>query len=544
MTSGRADSVVARLAAGAIAPGAVALVIACAAAWIALLTPVSAAAQGAALLPPTDPAHAHLRMLEAAGVVARGLQGVGPLSEARVAWVVRDARALLAASLELPQSRRADLLAAVQALEARFGSGAAGGLVELEGSVGESPGRGVPDIPLGGLDVVVNPLIGGSGGRSLGDRAGVAVAARAGVGLGSRAALVLGGRADASRYSGDAPGRRGGVLELALVRAVAGPVALEVGRSPLRSGLAGTFGLVLAPSLPSLDLVRISADRPIAVPVLGDLDFQLFAADLGPAQSYPHASLFGWVLGSRPVEGTRFELALLSKQGGEGAPEAPFLDRLEDFAWIGSWWSPRADNLSDKYASLGIRTRLAAVELLAEAALTDMDRALPRHTLVESAAYRLGVALPALGPAGRHALRVEGVTAGPHMYRHEVFRTGAAVEGYAQGSDVGPDGRAILVAHAFTAPASGWRTEVSLAVEERSADAWSRSPLEADALVLLEDRAEEVRARLAATLTRDFLEARMGARVTLGGERIRNFAFQAGAHRWSWTARVGLWRAF
>ncbi|MHB1194680.1 MAG: capsule assembly Wzi family protein [Longimicrobiales bacterium] len=510
----------------------------------ALLAPVPATAQSAALLPPTDPAYAHLLVLERAGLAPRGLQGVGPVSGARVAWVVRDARALLAASPELPQSRRADLLAALQALEARFGSGAAGGLVELEGGAGESPGRGVPDIPLGSLDVVVNPLIGGSGGRSLGDRAGVAVAARAGVGLGSRAALVLGGRADASRYSADAPGRHGAALELAFVRAVAGPLAVEVGRSHVRSGLTGTFGLVLAPSLPSLDLVRVSTDRPIAVPVLGDLDFQLFAADLGPAQSYPHASLFGWVVGSRPVVGTRIELALLSKQGGEGAPDASFGDRLEDFAWIGSWWSPRDDNLSDKYLSLGLRTRLAALELLAEAALTDVDRTLPRHSLLESAAYRAGIAVPALGRAGRHAVRVEGVTAGPHMYRHEVFRTGAAVDGYPQGSDVGPDGRAILLAHAYTAPASGWRTDASLALEERSADAWSRSPIEADALVLLEDRAEEVRARLAATVTREFLEARMGARVTLGGERIRNFAFQTGAHRWSWTARVGLWRAF
>jgi hypothetical protein len=522
LTSRRADSVVARVAAGAVA-----LVVACAAAPVALLTPVSAVAQSAALLPPTDPAHAQLRILEVAGLAPRGLEGVGPLSEARVAWITREARTRLGTMEGLPASRRADVLAAVEALEARLGSGAGGGLVELEAGAGESPGRGVPDIPLGGLDVVVNPLTAESGGRSLGDRAGVAVAARAGVGWGSRAALVLGGRAAASRYSGDAPGRQGAVLELAFVRAVAGPFAVEVGRSPVRSGLAGTFGLVLAPSLPSLDLVRISADRPIAVPVLGDVDFQLFAADLGPAQSFPHASLFGWVVGSRPVVGTRIELALLSKQGGEGAPEAP-----------------RDDNLSDKYMSLGLRTRLAALELLAEAALTDMDRTLPRHTLLESAAYRLGVALPALGPAGRHALRVEAVTAGPHMYRHDVFRTGAAVDGYPQGSDVGPDGRAIVLAHAYAAPASGWGTDVSLALEERSADAWARSPVEADALVLLEDRAEEVRARLAATVTRDFPGARVGARVTLGGERIRNFAFRAGARRWSWTARAGLWRAF
>jgi hypothetical protein len=466
---------------------------------------------------------------------------VTPVSEARLVEVVRAARDRLSAVQGLSDARRTDLLAVIAALEARFGSAGPRGLVELEGGVGKSPGRGVPDTELGSLDVVVNPLAASFGGRALGDRASGALAARFGLPLGRSLALSVGGRADASRFSGDVPGRQGAAVEAMSARAVVGSVAFEVGRSTLRGGLPGGFDLVVGPALPPLDLVRFSSDRPLRIPVLGDFDFQVFAADLGPRQSFPHSKLFGWVVGGQPGPGTRVEIALLSKQGGQGAPEASFGERIRDIVWIGDWLWPVDGNFSDKYASLGIRSRIAGADVLGEAALTDVDRKLLRHTLRDAAAYRLGIGLPSLGTSGRHALRLEGVVTGPHVFRHQPFRTGAAVEGYPQGSDLGPDARALSLVHVFAMPSSGWRTEWTLALEERSADDWARSEFEEDALTLLEDRPEEVRVRSVASLMRDLGKGRGGARMTLGGERVRNFGFVQGASRWNWTARTGLW---
>ena len=508
-----------------------------------LALPRAAAAQSAALLPPTDPAYAHLLVLERAGLAPRGLQGVGPVSEARAAWVARDARALLAAAGGLSGARRADALAAVEALEARFGSGGPRGLVEVEGSLGRSPGRGVPDTELGSLDVVVNPLAAPVGGRPLGDELGAAAAARVALPLGSRFAVSVGARADASRFGGEAPGRQGAAVEVLSARAVVRRVAFEVGRSYLQGGLAEGEGLVLGPALPPLDMVRVATDRPLALHVLGDLDFQLFAADLGEAQTFPHAKLFGWILGSEPRPGTRIQVTLLSKQGGEGAPGASLALRLKDVTWVGEWLWPEEKNFSDKYAGVGLRSRLGAVEILAEAALTDVNRRLPCHTFRDAAAYRVGVAVPAWGPGGRHALRLEGVVTGPHVYRHQPFRTGAAVDGYPQGNGVGPDGRGLHLVHRFSAPALGWRTETVVSLEERSADDLGRSPFEEDALVLLQDRAEEVRLRAVASVVRELAAGRGGIRLTLGAERVRGFGFEEGARRWNRVARVGLWCA-
>lgn len=85
---------------------------------------------------------------------------------------------------------------------------------------------------------------------------------------------------------------------------------------------------------------------------------------------------------------------------------------------------------------------------------------------------------------------------------------------------------------------------MAVALEERSADDWARSPFEEDALALLRDLPEELRLRGTATVAHDRVDGRAGVWVFLGGERVRNFAFQEGRDRWSWALRVGVRRTF
>lgn len=506
-------------------------------------------AQSASLLPPTDPAYLHLAVLERAGLVPEGVAGVGPVSVGRVVRIVAEVRARMHATAGgAARVDARDLQAALEQLEARFARGGTSSappgahvLVELEGGLGSSPGRTIPDTELGSVDVVVNPLLAGAGGRPLGDQAGAALAVRTAVGLGSGFALTAGGRGDVSRFSGAVPGRQGAALESLSARAVLRRVSVEVGRAHLRAGVPGAFDLVLGPDLPSVDLVRLSTDRPLLLHGLGYVDFQVFAADLGRDHVYPHARLLGWAVGSRPAAGTRVELVLLSKQGGEGAPEASWWDRIRDVAWPGDWLSPLEENLSDKYVGLGASYRVGDLQVLAEMGLTDVDLARTSHTLRDAAAYRVGLALPSVGPGGRHRVAVEGTVTGPHVYRHQPFRTGAAVAGFPQGSALGPDARGASFSHRFSAPAEGWLTALTLSVEERSADDWARSPLTPDALVRIEDRPEEFRARAVAMMARVVAGGHAGARLMAGGERVRNFAFREGSHRWSWTLRASVW---
>ncbi len=58
---------------------------------VALLPSVSYA-QESATLPTLDPAYEDLGLLERHGLVPRGLTSLRPLSQGRVAWLVRDAR--------------------------------------------------------------------------------------------------------------------------------------------------------------------------------------------------------------------------------------------------------------------------------------------------------------------------------------------------------------------------------------------------------------------------------------------------------------------
>ena len=515
-----------------------------------LLFPSGSSAQESATLPPLDPAYQDLALLERRGLVPRGLPALRPLSHGRLAWVLREARSRF--ENDSPAGRpRVDLEAVLSRLEHRFGASRANsatGLAEIEIGGGRSPGRGVPTNGFGAeLDIALNPLWSNRGGRAYGDERTGALALRASAPLGPYLAIGLAGRSVALQASGARAGRRDAALEAAYLRAVLGRIAIQIGRDSWWQQPGGDDALLMSRDAPPVDLLRIVTDRPLSLRVLGDTEFAVTVADLGPNQNFPHAKLFGVSLMTRPASSVRLGLTLLNKQTGEGAPGASFSERLKDLSFFWDLFRKGRDFVfSEKLLGLDARVVLpdiSGIELFGEIAFTDFATDRLGDVLTSDTGYRVGVHFPRLGKSERHSVEVEGALTAPLLYRHHQFTTGVAVDGFSQGSVLGPDGRRLIASYRYDAPASRWAALVTGALESRSVDPHETVYNPVKDIFRAGTLPHEWRARARVDVTRWFDQV-SGMELALGVERVRNFAFEADASRTNTFALVRVRRTF
>jgi len=445
---------------------------------------------------------------------------------------------------------RADLDAVLARLERRFGperSNTATGLAEIEIGGGRSPGREVPSNGQGELDVVLNPLWSNRGGRAYGDELTGALALRGSVSLGSNVAIGVAGRGSTLRASGVAPGRRGAVLDGAYLRVRLGSIALQMGRDSWWRHIGGDDVFLMSLDGPPLDLLRIVTDRPLSLPVLGDTEFAVTASDLGPNQNFPHAKLFGLNVTTRPASALRLGLTLVNKQTGKGAPAASFADRVKDISFLWDLFRVGRDyTFSEKMVSFDaqvVLSEISGVELFGEIAFTDFSADRLEDFLTTDTGYRLGVQFPRLGRSQRHSVELEAALTTLLLFRHEQFLTGFALDGFSQGSVLGPDGRRLVARYRYDAPASGWAAAVTTTLESRSVDLYE--PVYDPINDVLDPGTfpHERRARARLDLTRWF-DRVSGVELALGVERVGNFAFESGAARTNGSALVRVWRTF
>jgi len=514
-----------------------------------LALPHSAGAQAAATVPLLDPVYEDVSRLEALGLLGRAWTGELPYSVARIRRLAARARESLRTALAGADPRRETAQSVLRRIEARFAepeqTPPIRGRAELELGGGRSPGRGIPSNGVGAVDAVVDPLWARRAGRAYGDRATLAVAGGASLGIGRRSAVGLGGRASALRGSGVLPGRRDGTVETAYVRTVFGAWAVQVGRDHLAWGWEGD-GLLLSGNGPTLDMIRLATDQPVDMGFLGDGEVTVLAADLGPHQNFPHAKLFAGRLALRPSPGIQLGLSVLNKQMGEGAPDASVGARIRDLTVLwGLFKGDDIDRFSDKLAGADLRVRFGR-GLIVEGAMivTDFDKDRVGDVLDVAAAYRAALILPNLGPAGRHRISVGFQRIGPQVYRHTQFRTGLAVDGYLQGSTLGPDARRLEVGYLLGPLAWLESLEVLLTTESMSADPHAvRFTPERD-VYRVADLTDERRTRGVLRLRRSLWGYRGGARLTLGVERVGAFSFVDGADRTDGVVSLVLWRTF
>ncbi len=500
-------------------------------------------------MPLLDPVYEDVARLEALGLVGRGWTDELPYSVGRVRRLAARARESLVTSLPEDDPRRLRAESVLRRIEVRFADPGEAtpvrGWLEMELGGGRSPGRVIPTNGVGAVDAVVDPLWAGRAGHAYGDRAMAALSGEASLGFGRRWAFGVGARASALEASGVPPGRRGATVDRAWARAVLGAWAVQVGRDHVAWGWEGE-GLLFSINGPTLDMIRLSTDQPVDLAFLGVGEVTVLAADLGPRQNFPHAKLFAGRLAISPAVGIQLGMSVLNKQMGEGAPDASVGARIRDLTVLwGLFKGDDIDRFSEKLAGIDARVRLGrALIVETEVIVTDFDRDRVGDVLDAAAAYRAALILPNLGASGRHRVGICVHRIGPQVYRHAQFRTGLAVDGFLQGSPLGPDARRIELDYRVGPLLWLESAELSLTAESMSADPQAvRFTPERD-VYRSADLPDERRTRGVLRLRRSLWRDRGGATLMLGVERVRGFSFVDGSRRTNGAVSVSLWRSF
>ncbi len=124
----------------------------------------------------------------------------------------------------------------------------------------------------------------------------------------------------------------------------------------------------------------------------------LFVADLGTTdQVYPHAKLAGYQLSMLPTSRVELGAELIDETGGDGAPGASFLQRVDDALPLLDVLSPNFQ-FSNKMAGLDTRLslpELAGLTVYGEGVVDDFDARRLRSSLLTDGGYIAGSSSPA-----------------------------------------------------------------------------------------------------------------------------------------------------
>ena len=311
------------------------------------------------------------------------------------------------------------------------------------------------------------------------------------------------------------------------LRGVFGGFGLEVGRNHLLRGRSRAAGPLLSNNSRGLDMVRLSRESPWRLPwlfrFLGPVTGAAWVADLGSDRFIPHSKLIGFELGARPNRYIELGLSLLNQQGGEGAPEASWGDRLRDIFLI----MPAGAEISDKILSTDIVLTFpnSGIELFVSALSTDPDYQLS-YRLAESwwdeAIWSTGLKWSGLGPDGRFDTWIEGHHAGVRPHTHHQFKDGLTVDCRVFGDPLGPLSNSWQSGIAWTGTKD--ILQVELFHEVHSGDDWENegTPFR---WVRVKDNPDEIRFRIITNWTRNHKTSDLQTSVRLGYERVTRFDF-------------------
>ena len=267
-----------------------------------------------------------------------------------------------------------------------------------------------PVDPNGVIDAVINPLAANRGGRPLAERRDVrpgddAFRAARTLPRGVDCAAPLGARFARSgslvRPTSHTPVGRIQTPWPAHCRSRSGAMSAVFGQSP-------TGGLLLSPSAPSLDIVRVSNDRPWTCrSSLGSsarCAARCSSADLGTRQIHPHSKLVGYHLAALPHPQFELGVEVIDAMGGRGGQPATFSDRVLDAIPLIDALRTRSDfQFSNKMAGLDVRWRMPrwrGFELYAEGDVDDIDPRRLKSSFLEDGGYIAGVSLSCLAQCG------------------------------------------------------------------------------------------------------------------------------------------------
>jgi hypothetical protein len=494
------------------------------------------AGQASPFIPPNESIYADVDLLVSAGLIDGIAVGTRPYTRGEIERLLTEARRNV-------ERRGASADWAVPIIErhaARYARTHARpiDLATLEFARLSSPNRPVPADPNGSIDAAINPLAAWRGGRTLPDGATAAIETMHSASLGRHVAVAAAPRVTLGTDRDGASAV--GSVQSANAVFQFGNLVAELGRDYAVFGPAPGGGLLLSANAPALDMVRVSMQRPAALPWwfrrLGPVHAMLFVADLGSGrQNHPHAKLVGYRMSIVPHRNLEFGVQVLDETGGRGAPGASFGDRVLDaIPPIDAWRTGGDFQFSNKLAGVDARWRMpgwAGLELYVDGAVDDMDTRRLRSSLLQDGGVVGGVSVSCLVGCGRLRARAEYHQTGIRYYTHTDFASGLQSRGTMLGDPLGPRGLGGYLALETNA---GGQSQVALsgAYEVRSGNLYASAGHGSHSadfrFVQVEHRPAERRARMLATWTSAARGNRVATIVSAGVERTTNFGFAGG----------------
>lgn len=484
--------------------------------------------QSNSTVPPHDQIYRLLDQLSALGLADGVGLGQRPMSQRRIAEILR---AALDRSDSTMDAKLRKYLANAVAEYSRPASGPTLNSATAELVALDSPARDVERTA--GIDVLLNPLVAGRGGQPIRDGITTSGTLSGQVDLSSRLAAGVTLRGGIGKPRG-AKATRDFRADQLYVRAVLGNVSVLVGRDHLFFGQGETASMLMSGNARALDMIRVSTDAPIKVPVLssvfGKISGSAFIADLGARQNYPHPQLIGYKLSSRPSGRLEFGVTLTDQMGGDGAPPGSFTDRLADLVpLIDALFLHRTLLFSNKFAGFDARYRISSrfgLQAYVDAAFDDFDGRRMKSTLTEDAGYVWGATMDCLLGCGTARVTAEYRTTGLRYYTHGYYQSGYTLDRELLGDPLGPKAQGGYLW--LSMRGDDHEARIGVAHEIRSGDLWgtaSTTPDDSDFhFIILEQHPAERRWRLTASLDR---EASSTLRLKFGGgiERLSRFDF-------------------
>jgi hypothetical protein len=510
----------------------------------AALLPGALAAQATQTVPPNDPVYDLIDRLAAARVIDAVILGQRPISRREAGRIIAAAQARVGNSGWLADRLRTYAVVfpdSSRKQDIEYD-------IEADAIAMESPSRGIMPDGTGSIAVRVNPLSADQLGRRIADGATLSQRAAIGVGVTPWLAVAVGERVSAVDERGQAAKTLSRFDQL-YARVLWKNTALEAGRDYLYFGQGTTAGLIASLNGPSINMVRLSSDRPFTLPwyfrYVGPTYATFELGDLGPDQRFPHTRFFAYKLSTRPHP--RFELGVgLSEQvGGEGSPPGTFIRKAEDaFPLLDALILHRNTLFSNKFVDVDLRYAipgLRGVQFYAEGAFDDFDFRRVRSTFTEDAGYVWGLSSSCFRECGPVRASLEYHVTGVRYYTHTLFDNGFTVDSTFIGDQLGPRGRG---AYASADVSRGEDTfGVQAAYEDRNGNLYggvTTTPDDSDfRFIILAHRPAERRWRLAPTLTVGRFSNRVSYTLRTGVERVENFDHVHGAWRTNWLVQLG-----
>jgi hypothetical protein len=503
------------------------------------------AAQATPMITPTARVYRDIERLGALGLIDTMLVGARPYSEREITRLLLEARAHVDRA---PAAREwAERVISVDL--ARYGLHANRAFDELRSDATwlDSPFRPAPTDQNGTIDATINPLEANRGGRLLSDGGTLDLESMHSATFGPYVAASLSPRALASDARGGFTSQQLAIQSGEITTLLAG-LSLEAGRTYATFGQSSTGGLLLSPSAPPLDMVRLSNDRPWVVPflsrVFGPARGSLLVADLGTRQKHPHAKLVAYHVAMLPHPQFEFGVEVIDAMGGNGGQPATLWDRFQDAIPIIDAIRTKSDfQFSNKMAGVDFRWRMprwAGFELYAEGDVDDMDPRRFKSSFLEDGGVIAGVSLSCIVQCGALNVRAEYHQTGIRYYTHNDYPI--ASRGQLLGDPLGPRGNGAYLTVDHDWGGAG-RISIEGAFEIRSGNTYGSDTTGANFagfhFVQTSHRPGESRWRALGSWTaRD--EARIAPRVSVGIERLTNFEFVAGRDRTNGLAQIGV----